>query len=73
MHLSLMAFPFPLQTQIPPFFHSRVKNSKFCTYTRATVRQLTYTQVAPLQPTYIGFCAQKLKNMSGFHAMSRDP
>ena len=68
-----MTFHFPLQTSFPLFIHSRTKNTYFFPYMWPTVRQLVYTQVAPLQTTYIGFGAQKLKNMSGFHAMSRDP
>ena len=68
-----MAFPFPPHTQIPNFSHSRAKNSSFCIYTRTTVKQLAYTQVAPLQPMHIRFCSQKLKNVSGVHAMSWDP
>jgi hypothetical protein len=70
MQLASMAFPFPVHTQIPNFSHSRAKNSSFCIYTRTTVKQLVYTQVAPLQPMHIRFCAQKLKNVSGVHAMS---
>jgi len=73
MHLASMAFPFPLRTEIPHFTHSREKSSTFYIYTRNIVRQLMYTRVAPLQPTHMGFCPQKLKNMLGVHAMSRDP
>jgi hypothetical protein len=37
------------------------------------VIQQVYTQVSPLQPVYIGFGAQKVKIMLGFHAMSCEP
>jgi len=73
MHLASMAFPLPLHIEIPHFAHSRAKISTFYIYTRTIVRQLVYTRVAPLQPAHKGFCPQKLKNMSGVHAMSRDP
>jgi hypothetical protein len=55
-------FQFPyIDSSFLIFVHFKVKNSKFYTYMRATVRYLENTQVAPLQPAYIGFCAKKLQ------------
>jgi hypothetical protein len=52
-------FPFPYADLKSSFAVPRAKNCIFPHMRSITAIQHAYTQVAPLQPMYIGFCAQK--------------
>jgi hypothetical protein len=51
-------FPFPYADLKSLFTNLRAKNIIFPHIRALPIVQHEYTQVAPLQPAYIGFCAQ---------------
>jgi hypothetical protein len=51
-------FPFPYVDLKSLFANPRDKNNIFPHIDALTIVQHSYTQVAPLQLAYIGFCAQ---------------
>jgi hypothetical protein len=58
MQLAWMAFPFPYADLKSLLYFPEPKNHIFPHIRTLPVRQHVYTQVAPLQPTYIEFGAQ---------------
>ena len=64
-------FHFPMQT-CHPFLQILELKIHFFPHVRTLPTiQHAYTQVAPLQPTYIGICARKYKNEVGFPCHDR--
>ena len=51
-------FPFPYADLKSLFAIPRAKNNIFPHIHALTIIQHAYTQIAPLQPAYVGFCAQ---------------